>query len=422
MKKLTPLLILLILLGLILGQPGAMLAQEKASPVREFPSNGVKIYFFYGQTCPHCKKAEAFLEKIETIYPLEIKSYEVFGNKENADLFLKFLETCGEGKTVRVPAIFIGDKVIIGYFNDDTTGKEVEKAIETCLTGECSDPLLKIKSECEECDCQGAICECEICKCETKEIKAGQTINLPLIGNIDTGKISLPLLTVIFGLLDGFNPCAMWVLILLISLLLNVNSKKKIWLVGGTFIAVSGILYYLFMAAWLNLFLMIGYVSLIRILIGGAAAGVGVWRVKDFITWKPGVCKAVDHSQSQEKITERMNKILKPAALPATFFGIVVLAFSVNLIEFFCSAGLPAVYTQVLAMQNITGISRYLYLLLYDFFYMLDDLIVFGVAVFALSKVGFTDKYNRWSMLVGGILILILGILLIFRPELLIFS
>ena len=110
-----------------------------------------------------------------------------------------------------------------------------------------------------------------------------------------------------------------------------------------------------------------------------------------------------------------------PAALPATFLGIVALAFSVNLVEFFCSAGFPAIFAQVLAIQNIGLVQKYLYILLYDLFYMLDDLVIFSLAAITLQKIGFTDKYSRWSALIGGILLLLLGIALIFKPELLMF-
>ena len=203
-------------------------------------------------------------------------------------------------------------------------------------------------------------------------------------------------------------------------MLLAAKSRKKIALVGGIFIAVEGLLYFLFMAAWLNALLFMSFVSWTRILIGVFGIAFGIWRIRDFITWKPGVCKVVDE-KSEGKILQKMKNILKPSALPATIFGVVVLAIGVNLIEFFCSAGFPVIYTRILSAQGIDTIQYYLYLAFYNLFYMLDDLIVFGVAFFTLSRFNFSEKYNRYSTLVAGVLILILGALLIFKPELLVF-
>ena len=254
-----------------------------------------------------------------------------------------------------------------------------------------------------------------------------QKIKLPFWGEIDVSKMSLPVLTVTIGALDGLNPCAMWILIFLIALLINTRSRKRMWLIGGTFILASGIVYYLILTAWLNLFLAISYVNLTRILIGIFALGVGIWQIKNFITFKPGVCKVTDGKASlQDRIKNGLkNHAEKLALSPLTLgilIGVIILALGVNLVEFFCSAGLPAIYTRILTLNEVSTLSYYLYLLLYTFIFMLDDLIVFSLAVITLSKFGFTEKYNYWATLIGGLLILALGILLIFKPELLMFG
>jgi len=394
MKK----LISLILISFIfLGTANFALAQE----------NSIKLYFFYGETCPNCKKAEVYLDDLQEKYPvLEINSYEVFSNKENADLLIQLFEHCGKKKQVRVPAIFIGDEVIVGYFSDEITGLNIENAIKKYSTEQCPDPLDELKR-----------CACQIEKPED------EIIDYPFIGKLNLSKLSLPVLTILAAGLDGFNPCAMWVLLFLLALLINVKSRKKMWIVAGTFIAVSGIVYYLFLTAWLNLFLAISYVSLVRIIIGAVAVTAGIWQIRNFITFKPGVCKVSPVGRKwNERISEKAKQVVQSSALPATFIGIVVLAFGVNLIEFFCSAGLPAIYTQILSLNQLNPITYYLYLLLYTVIFMLDDLLIFTVAVVTLSKIGFTDKYTKYSTLIGGLLILILGILLIFKPEFLMFG
>jgi len=412
MKKIFSLILIIVIFSSIAN---FTLAQEKS----------VNLYFFYGDTCPHCKKAEVFLEDLKEKYPsLEISSYEVFGNRENAKLLLQLFEACGEEKRVRVPAIFIGDEVIIGYLSEETTGQNIEKAVEDCLSRECSNPLERI-DECQFCQCEGEreeMCQCQVCACPAEE-KEDQIINYPIIGKINLSKLSLPILTVVLAGLDGFNPCAMWILLFLIALLINVRSRKRIWLIGGTFIAASGIIYYLLLSAWLNLFLAISYVTLTRIVIGLLALGVGLWQIKRFITFKPAVCEITPaDSKLRQRLSEKVKQVVHSTALPATFLGIIILAFGVNLIEFFCSAGLPAIYVRILTVNPLSSMTYYLYLLLYTFIFMLDDLIIFGIAVITLSKIGFTDKYNRWSTLVGGVLILILGLLLIFKPDFLIFG
>ena len=349
-----------------------------------------QIYFFYSAICPHCAEEEEFLKELEKKYPeIEIKKYEVFYQTENQNILGDFYEKykVPEKEQGFVPVTFTPTKYFVGF--NEQIGAEIESCIKECLRGEKSAP---------------------------------QKIKIPLYGSVDISKMSLPLLTVVLGTLDGFNPCAMWILIILISLLLSLKSRKKIALVGGTFIFAEGFLYFLFMTAWLNIFLAMRYVTLTRILIGILGMIFGIWRIKEFLTWRPGVCKVVDHSKSQEKIIDKMKNILKPSAVPATILGVISLAFGVNLIEFFCSAGFPVMYTRILTLQNISGIQYYLYLFFYNIFYMLDDLIVFGFAFFTLSRFGFSDKYNKYSTLVAGILIFILGILLIFKPGLLMFG
>ena len=381
-----------------------------ASPVFSQEEETV-LYFFYGTGCPHCAQEEKFLEKLEEKYPqVRIQSYEVFGNKENAKLLSKLFEICGESGQIRVPATFIGDKVIIGYLSEEITGIQIENILKECLENGCQDSLERL----------------EQCEYQKEEAEKDQFVHFPIIGLINLSKMSLPVLTITLGALDGLNPCAMWVLLFLIVLLLNTHSRKRMLLIGGTFIITSGIVYYLLLTAWLNLFLAISYVTLTRTIIGIFALVVGIWQIRNFIKFRPGVCKVTDNKNLGDKIKNSFkNRIQKLVGSPLTFgilIGIIILAFGVNLVEFFCSAGLPAIYTRILTLSNLSSLSYYLYLLLYAFIFMLDDLIIFLIAFITLSKIGFTEKYNYWATLIGGLLIFILGILLIFKPEFLMFG
>lgn len=350
-----------------------------------------EINFFYSAVCPHCAKEKEFLKELKNKYPeIEIKEYETFYTQGNREILEDFYNKYQVPNQERgwVPTTFTPDKYFVGF--NEGIGQEIENCLKQCINGGSQTVSQKIK--------------------------------IPFFGIVDISKLSLPILTIVLGLLDGFNPCAMWILIILISILLPLRSRKRIALVGGIFIFAEGFLYFLFMTAWLNIFLFTKDISLIRILIGVFGIGFGVWRIRDFILWKPGVCKVVNNSKSQEKFINKAQRIINSTSIPAIIIGVTLLAFGVNLIEFFCSAGFPVMFTRILALQNITGLQYYLYLFFYNILYMLDDILVFAFAFFALGRFGFSEKYNKYSTLVAGLMLLILGILLIFRPEWLMFG
>ena len=356
-----------------------------------------ELIYFWGDGCPHCAKEKKFLDNLEKKYPeLEIKRYEVWYNPENQKLFKEYVEK-NNIQQAGVPLTIVNDRYFLGYRDDETSGREIENYLKEVLKG------------------------------ETGEEK-NEKINLPILGEINLSKLSLPALAVILGAIDGFNPCAMWILLFLIALLVSAKSRKRLWLIGGTFILTSGIVYFLILSAWLNLFFTISYVNLTRTIIGLFALGFGAWQLKEFITYSPGVCKVL--GVKPKGLKERLESGLKDraeklATNPLTLMmlgGIIILAVGVNLIEFFCSAGIPAVFTRVLALNHLPAFSYYFYLLLYTFVFMLDDLIVFSLAVITLRRIGLTQKYNYWATLIGGLLILVLGLLLIFKPGLLMFA
>ena len=356
-------------------------------------SEAIEINFFYSAICPHCAEEREFLKDLGKKYPgIEIKEYEVYYNIENQKTLNEFYEKYQLPNNEKgwVPVTFTPTKYFVGF------NEQISRNIESCLK-----------------ECLG---EDEIAPQKTKFF---------FFGEINISEMPLPVLTIVLGALDGLNPCAMWVLLFLIILLINTRSRKRMVLIGGTFILASGIVYFLILSAWLNLFLAIKYANLTRIIIGIFALGVGIWQIRSFIKFRPGVCKVTDGGGLGDKIKNSLkNRAEKLAFSPLTFGilgGLILLALGVNLVEFFCSAGIPATFTRILSLNQLSKLSYYLYLLLYTFIFMLDDLIIFSLAVITLSRVGFTEKYNYWATLIGGLLMLILGILLIFKPELLMF-
>jgi len=242
-----------------------------------------------------------------------------------------------------------------------------------------------------------------------------EVVHLPLFGPVRVREWGLPAFTIAVGLIDGFNPCAMWVLILLLSLLVNLKDRRKIALIAGTFVLISGLAYFAFMAAWLNVFLLIGYDRYAEIILGVLALTIGLVNIKDFFAFGQGVSLKIPESM-KPAIYNRMRNILQSNSLLAALAGAIVLAVLVNTIELLCTAGLPAVYTRVLVSHNLPTWEYYGYLALYNVAYMFDDSIMVGIAVATLSNRRLQEREGRWLKLVSGIVILALGLLLLFQP------
>lgn len=408
--------------------------------------NNVNAYLFYGNGCPHCAKEAVFLDSILDDYSnLNIYAFEVYFNKENSDLMKIASDSLGANAT-GVPFLIVNDKYFVGFSEHYSPG-EIKEAIENCSLNKCDDPLSKIigieednpvviNSSQEEDENLKEIPK--VGDIEKKEIdiineevsnsvdkkninEKEKIIKLPFLGERNIHNLSIPVLAIFMGILDGFNPCAMWTLLFLISLLLGMENKRRMWTLGVSFIVASASVYFVFMSAWLNLILFLGIVMWVRILIGGLAIWGGSYNLKKFFRNKNGGCE-VTGSEKRQKVFEKLKNITKKDNLWIALGGIVLLAFMVNLVELVCSAGLPAIFTQVLAMNDLSTFSYYLYILLYILFFMIDDLFVFFIAMTTLKMTGITTKYAKYSHLVGGILMLIIGVLLIFKPEVLMFG
>lgn len=444
--------------------------------------NEVHAYLFYGKTCPHCRAEKVFLDRIAQKYPsLEIHELEVYYDSENSVLFSKMCQAYGT-KPYGVPTTFIGDDYIIGYGGDSTTGREIENRIKDCIKTGCIDPGEKIGLAEEEEKTEEEIKEelktkeeaLEIAKTNSvvqelltenpnlepsitiddkyivtyatkikvvsvyidkttgeisKVLEQGITttndkeenvIDVPLIGKIDVSEVGLPLFTVIIGGLDGFNPCAMWVLCFLLTLLIRAQSRKKMLLIGGIFVFVSALVYFIFMTAWLNFFLLVGYVNILRIIIALIAVIVGLINMKDFFFFKKGISLTIPEA-AKPKLFEKMRYLVHETALPAVILGTIILAFTANTFELLCTAGFPAIYTRVLTLKALPTATYYLYLALYNIVYVIPLAIIVSVFSITMGAHRFTEKQGRWLKLIGGLLMLILGLILLLKPELLTF-
>lgn len=376
---------------LIAGSPVGGTMEPEAPPET---SGALEVHFFYHSGCPHCRDQEPFNEEIAARYPDVYFVYHDGADPTQYDELLDLIEGTNISEDeLDFPLTIVGKRAFVGWISEEESGAPIEQAIISCLAG----------------DCGGE---------EPVEEEVPDEIDVPLIGQLRIADYSLPLLSIVLGLVDGFNPCAMWVLAYLISILFVLQDRRKAWLLVGSFVLASGVLYYLFMTAWLNAFLLIGYSRPVTVIVGAIALGAGIFNVHDYI--KSGgqiVCEVVD-ADSRKGTMSRIQTLVSSPLNAAAVFGIIVLAFLVNSIEFVCSAALPAIFTQVLALANLSTLSYYLYILLYVAFFMLDDLIIFGAAAFAVNT-SLGERYARFSKPIGGAILLILGVLLLFAPQLL---
>jgi hypothetical protein len=349
---------------------------------------GYEVHFFYLPGCPHCQAQEEFNEKLEHAYAINITSHDATSPQEYA-LLSQMLEERGVEYEPEFPITIFGNQVFGGWESEATSGRAIEIALQQCLAGDCPSPTNPGDGN----------------------TGAGK-ITLPIFGEIDLGDYSLPTLAIILGLVDGFNPCAMWVLVYLISVIATLRDRRRIWLIVGSFVLASGILYYLFMTAWLNVFLLVGYVKPVTTIIGLVALGGGILQMREFVQTKGAVVCKVTDEESRQKTMTRIQKVVSSPITWGTIAGIVALAFTVNAVEFVCSAAIPAIFTRVLSLASLTTLQYYLYILLYVFFFMLDDLVIFGTAAFALTS-NLGERYAKYTRPVGGTILIILGALLL---------
>ena len=312
-----------------------------------------------------------------------------------------------------VPLNIIGDTAIIGYGSSSHTNEKILSAIYYYQTHDYTDRVAE--------DLAGNL---DVVKCNDDAVKsdAGSSSHkLDIFGQtIDLESVSLGVAAVLIGLVDGFNPCAMWILVFLISILLGMNNRKRMFALGFTFLFASALVYMIIMFSWINVVASLSTRRVFQVIIGivaliGAAINLKNW-------WesrnKKDACKVVDKKR-RTRIVEWIKKFVHEKSLLLAIIGIIALAVSVNVIELACSAGLPVVFTELLALHGLTGAASLPYIILYIFFFMIDDMIVFAIAMFATKITAFSSKYTKYSHLIGGIIMLVIGILLLVAPNVL---
>lgn len=370
--------------------------------------NQVNIYFFHDPLCLHCQDEEEFLEELKEEYDnINVIVFDVTAIDENQILFEKVKSTFEEANSL-TPYTVIGGVSLIGF--NLQTKADIISLIDRYSDNDYVDIVEKILNN-------------ETVLASDFDSLDRDTVNLPIIGEVNIGEVSLLAGAIILGFIDGFNPCAMWVLILLISVLLNAKNKKKAFFLGVIFLSASALVYFLIMMSWLVVATQLTTIKLFRYLIGALAVIFGGYNIYTYFkNRKQDIGCEVTNETKRTKIINKIKNIVTEKHFIIAAIGIIGLAFTVNLIELACSAGLPLLYTSILTFNNLSPVAYIGYVLIYVFFFLLDDLIIFSLAMITFRATGISNRYTKYSHIIGGIIMLLIGVLLIFFPNLIMFN
>lgn len=354
--------------------------------------------------CPHCEEAESFLEHLGRERPsLRILIHDVMQDR-SALLRLQAL-AAEHRESPRVPSFLVRGHWLVGYSGEAGDGQRII----ALLAGEESAGPSAVRS-----------CQAETDLSCSPEIATGtspEAFAVELFGRrVTLEQTGLPAFTLVLGLLDGFNPCSLWVLVLMLSLLAPMRNRPRMLAVAGTFVAVEGVAYFAFMAAWLHLFIWVGASRVSELAVAAIALLAGSIHLKDFWAYGRGVSLSIP-AAAKPGIYARIRRILQAESLRGALIGAVVLAILVQLVELFCTSGFPALYTRILTLRPLSGTEYYAYLLLYNLAYMLDDIIVLGIGIATLSQHRLQQDEGRWLKLVSGGVMVGLGLYLIGMPR-----
>ena len=359
----------------------------------------IHLYFFWSKNCPHCLKARPDILDMDKQFPwLRLHSLELEDHPENVRTYIN-MSAMFDTEASSVPTFMFCGNLLSGYENKNTSGRLLKSYLQACYQfAKESNPDNKTAFE------------------PSQNIPA--SVELPLFGNVSSDDYSLPVLTVLIAGMDAFNPCAFFVLLFLLSMMVHSRSRGRMALIGGIFVFFSGAIYFLFMAAWLNLFIYLGELRLITLIAGCVAIIIALVNIKDYFWFKKGFSLSIADNE-KPKLFDRIRQLLRLDSLLTVIFATVILAIVANSYELLCTAGFPMVYTRILTLKSLSTESYYLYLLLYNLIYILPLL---GIVVFFTVKLGSRKLSEQEGMvlkLLSGVMMLMLGLLLIVAPQLL---
>ncbi|MCF7970756.1 MAG: thioredoxin family protein [Methylococcaceae bacterium] len=345
----------------------------------------VSLYYFWSRHCPHCKEAKSFITHLSKNYPwLTVYSYDVVDSEVNQHRFLLMAKQLHQSAN-SVPAFIFCGQMLVGYDNEGTIGKDLEEKLLGCH--------------------------------QQKPVqKKQESFTIPGLGNVHYQDFSLPVFTLIIAALDAFNPCAFFVLFFLLSLMAHYRSRTRMLFIGGTFVFCSGLMYFLFMSAWLNLFLVTEQLMFITVAAGLIAISFGLINIKDYFFFKQGISLSLTDS-ARSKLFSRIRMLTHSENWITTLVATVILAIVANSYELLCTAGLPMVYTRILTLNELSTAQYYLYLLFYNAIYIIPLLAIVVLFTWTLGDRKLSEEEGRVLKLLSGSMMLGLGLILLLKPE-----
>jgi thiol-disulfide isomerase/thioredoxin len=362
----------------------------------------VDLYFVWSSTCPHCREAHPFVEELEDRYDwLRVHWLQVNGDDPAAvDTAIAVADSIGQ-TIPAVPTFLYCETMQTGYDDEDGIGALLDTELQACHT-----QLVATHFP------DGTPVP------TTAAPEDDEGVTLPIIGRVDAGAVSLPIFTVTVAGLDAFNPCAFFVLLFLLSLLVHAKSRTRMAVIGGVFVLFSGLIYFAFMTAWLNVFLITGTLRWITLVAGAVAVVIALFNIKDYFAPGTGASLSIPES-AKPGLFKRMRTLAAADRYPAILAGTVTLALAANSYELLCTAGLPMAFTRVLTLNDLPTSTYYAYLLLYNVIYVIPLLVIVGVFVWALGSRKLQEHEGRTLKLLSGTMMLGLGLVLLLAPDLL---
>jgi cytochrome c biogenesis protein CcdA/glutaredoxin len=387
----------LVLLALLAWWGGAALTGPGAQAVTE-DAPSPTIVLFHGEGCPHCAAEREFLTELVSAHPeITVAEHEVWNDAAGRELLTATAEEMGFDP-VGVPVTIVGNQVWIG-FDDATAALITAAALQATAQTPANDTATPT----------------------TAATANERDVDVPLVGVIDLDRASLLGATVAIGFVDGVNPCSLWVLSLLLAMVLNRGSRGRVLLVGGTFLAVTALMYGLYMIALYSATSAVASFAMssmlwLRITIAVIAGTFGVLQLKDGLGIQAGPSLSISPGQ-RPGLYARMRQVASPdRALAAALVGTVVLAVAVSLIETPCTAGLPLLWTTLLAEQGVGWLEALGLFGVYLVVFLLDELAVFAVAVITLRSARMQDRHGRLLKIVAGSVLIVLAVTMLIAP------
>lgn len=400
---------------LLLNANATVLAQEAIPVVSSTQkTQQTEVIVFVRNGCKHCQDEEAFLSNLTAQRPDVKTTYLRLENPTDKKRWDEF--TIKHGISKVTPLTIIGNQLIIGFDRATTTGQQIIQYIDAAKRNGVATDLSTVSRDLSA-NTDATCPEDGSTPCTVEG--APLPVTLPVIGTINANAYPLTVLSALLGFIDGFNPCAMWVLVTFLLILLQVGDRKKMVLFAGMFIVAETIMYYLILTVWFKTWDFVQLDTIVTPIVGIVAVGAGIFFLREWRQKTVG-CKVTNLDQRQ-KIRKKIENLALSKFSLFTLLGILGIAFSVNIIEFACSIGIPQTFTKILEMNNLGFWQSNLFLLIYIFFYMIDDFIVFGIGLYGMDKLSLTTKYSKASNLIGGILMILLGLVLILKPSVFLF-